>query len=76
MITQACRRVRHTAEHPIEGRAADHVRGVPLIILVPEVEMVYKVASTSMRKSIGMGQGGRTCDESRSQWPSRVSSPG
>jgi hypothetical protein len=37
--------------------------GVPIIILVPEIEMVYKVASRSMHKSIRMGQGGRTCDE-------------
>jgi hypothetical protein len=38
--------------------------GVPIIVLVPEIGMVYKVDSTSMRKFIRMTQvGDRTCDE-------------
>jgi hypothetical protein len=38
--------------------------GVPIIVLVPEIRMVYKVDSTSMRKFITMTQvGDRACDE-------------
>jgi hypothetical protein len=37
--------------------------GVPIIVLVPEIGMVYKVDSTLMRKFIRMTQvGDRTCD--------------
>jgi hypothetical protein len=37
--------------------------GVPIIVLVPEIGMVYKVDSTSMRKFIRMTQvGDRACD--------------
>jgi hypothetical protein len=38
--------------------------GVPIIVLVSEIGMVYKVHPTLMRKSIRMTQvGDRICDE-------------